>query len=234
MSSQNFGVFPDKDHSKVKYNNRYAENPLFLIVLFSLVIVALSVKAGLFIVKRPNGRATILILAVVLLILGLWGHSHLRYSSPLYNLFLPPDDLYIGSAHSPFDLSVEGLEKDLKFTAKYPGSYHLSIEVESSSGEFDGLTKQVYVTDFQVQIQILGEKGILSERLISDFKLVEFGRGDAMVNKKGALILEIYKVPIDFPINQPLTIKATVIKSSPDFRVKYSNQRIMISKGSDL
>ena len=147
-------------------------------------------------------------------------HYQLRSSSPLYNFFFSPSDLYHNLAESNYDLSVRGLEKKLKFTIKYPGNHWLAILVESPP-ELMG----EYKADFLVKIQILSEKRVLSESVVSDSSFwIHSGRGFALTT---------YNVPGELPIGEPLTINAIVVKESPTFTKQYGKQRIIMSKYSD-
>jgi len=165
-----------------------------------------------------NGVLLVLFLALIFLV-----HSHLRNSSPLYNLFFSPDDLYSNLAESNYDLSIRGLEKELKFTTKYPGNHWLAILVESPPE-----VMEKYKSDFEVNIQVVGGKGVLSESVVSDSSFWFYGG-----QHRSGFALATYKVPSKLPIGQPVTIKATVVRDSPGFTKQYGKQRIIVSKYSD-
>jgi len=165
-----------------------------------------------------NGLLIVSFLGLILLV-----HTQLRNSSPLYNFFFSPGDLYSNLAESDFDLSARGLEKELKFTTKYPGNHWLAILVESPPE-----LMEKYKSDFEVKIQVLGEKGVLSESVVSDSSFWFYGG-----QYRSGFALATYKVPSVLPLGQSLTIKATVLKESTEFTKKYGKQRIIMSKYSD-
>lgn len=150
-------------------------------------------------------------------------HAHLRNSSPLYNFFFSPDDLYSTLAEATFDLSAQGMEKELSFTAKYPGNHQLAILVESPL-----VPPAEYPSDFEVKVQVTGGAGLLSESLISDANSWFYGG-----QSHSGFALVTYRVPVDFPLGEMISIRVTVIEASPDFEVEYGAQRIIVSKTSD-
>lgn len=150
-------------------------------------------------------------------------HYQLRSSSPLYNFFFSPADLYSNLAESNFDLSVKGLEKELKFSTKYPGNHWLAILVDSPPE-----LMEKYPSDFKVKIQVLGEGEVLSESVVSDSSFWFYGG-----KNRSGFALTTFKVPSSLPLSQPLAIKATVVEASSGFTKKYGKQRIIMSKYSD-
>lgn len=158
-----------------------------------------------------------------LLALIFLAHFQLRTSSPLYNFFFSPADLYSNLAESDFDLSTKGLERELKFSSKYPGNHWLAILVDSPPE-----IMEKYPSDFRIKIQVLGEKEVLSESVVSDSSFWFFGG-----KSRGGFALTTFKVPSNLPLSQPLRIIATVEKESPGFTKKYGKQRIILSKYSD-
>jgi hypothetical protein len=163
------------------------------------------------------------LLVASLVALAVLVHYHLRSSSPLYNFFFSPSDLYKTLGESSFDLSKQGLEKELKFTTKYPGNHWLAILVESPPE-----IMEKYKSDFEVKVQVLSESGVISESVVSDSSFWFYGG-----QQRSGFALATYKAPSDLPLGQPLTIKATVINESPGFTEKYGKQRLIMSKYSD-
>jgi len=104
----------------------------------------------------------IVLVVFILVLLGL-AHYQLRNTSPLYNYFFSPKDLYKTLAESDFDLSNSGLEKELIFTAKYPGNHWVAILVEHPPGAMEK-----YQSDFKVKIEMIGENKVLSESFAND------------------------------------------------------------------
>ena len=104
----------------------------------------------------------IVLVVFILVLLGL-AHYQLRNTSPLYNYFFSPIVLYKTLAESDFDLSNSGLEKELIFTAKYPGNHWVAILVEHPPGAMEK-----YQSDFKVKIEMIGENKVLSESFAND------------------------------------------------------------------
>ena len=170
--------------------------------------------------NKPARNVLIFVLLFALIVLV---HLQLRTSSPLYNFCFSPADLYSNLAESDFDLSINGLERELKFTTKYPGNHWLAILVDSPPE-----IMEKYPSDFKVKIQILGEKEVLSESVVSDSSFWFYGG-----KNHSGFALTTFNVPGNLPFAQPLTIKVTVKKESPGFTKKYGKQRIIMSKYSD-
>lgn len=150
-------------------------------------------------------------------------HYQLRSGSLIYNFLFPPNDLYSNLAESDFDLSVKGLERELRFIPKYPGNHWLAILVESPPE-----IMEKYKSDFKVKIQVISEKGVISESVASNSSFwFRGGKG------RNGFALVTYKAPSDLPLKRPLTLKASVMKESPDFEKQYGTQRIIVRKYSD-
>jgi len=170
---------------------------------------------------NKHARNGLLIASIVAF--AVLAHYHLRSSSPLYNFFFSPADLYSNLAESDFDLSVEGLEKELKFSIKYPGNHWLAILVDSPPK-----LMEKYPSDFKVKIQVLGKGEVLSESVVSDSSFWFYGG-----KNRSGFALTTFKVPSSLPLSQPLAIKATVVEASSGFTKKYGKQRLIMSKYSD-
>ena len=163
------------------------------------------------------------LLVASLVAVAVLSHYQLRRSSILYNFLFSPDDLYQTLDESDFDLSSQGIERELKFKIKYPGNHWLAILVESPPE-----TTEKYKSDFDVKIQIFDKEGILTESVVSDSSLWFYGG-----QQRSGFALATFKVPSDLPLDQQLNIRVSVVKESPGFTKLYGKHRIIMSKFSD-
>ncbi len=166
---------------------------------------------------------TRVLLLVVLLVLGISGHSYLRGHSALYNFFFSPADLYRNLAEADFDLSAEGMERQFQLSHQYPGNHWLAILVEKPVKFGDH-----YDNDFVVSVSIEQQGKVLFEQKTSDSRFWFWGRPE----RRGFAMLR-YKVSRDLPITVPLLVNIKVTKASAGFTEKFGKQRLIISKYSD-
>lgn len=150
-------------------------------------------------------------------------HFQLRESSPLYNLFFSPSDLYSNLAESAFDLTEKGFTKKLEVTHIYPGNHWVALLVEKPAELFEK-----YDSDFEVQITIISKNKVMLDSTVSDSSFWFLGHKD-----RSGFALLTYKIPDIVPIGTSLTFTVKVLKPSPEFAKKYGKQRIIISKYSD-
>lgn len=163
------------------------------------------------------------ILIGVFIVVSVPIHYYLRSNSVAYNFFFSPDDLYNNLSSSGFDLSVAGSAADMQYMHKYPGNHWIAVLVEKPDR-----TPTSYNDDFQVTLQVSNEEGVLLNKSLSDSSFWFYGGSE-----RSGFVLINYKVPRDLPANVPLLAKLVVHKASPDFKIKYGNQRLIISKFSD-
>jgi len=165
-----------------------------------------------------KGIIVLLILAILVAL-----HIQLRESSPLYNFFFSPPDLYNNLAAADFDLTETGLATNLEVKHKYPGNHWVAILVEKPTELFEK-----YNSDFEVKITITNNNKVVFSSTATDSSSWFLGS----TNRSGFSLLT-YKIPDMFPIGALLVFKVEVVKGSPDFTKKYGKQRIIITKYSD-
>lgn len=149
-------------------------------------------------------------------------HFYLRGSSPLYNFFLPPNDLYDGSIEVDFDLSKPDFETEIEVVHEYPGNHMVALKVERPArmGTF-------YEDAFVLEISARSDETTLLE---GTFPTSEnsFQGGDW-----GFLPLVVYSVPSDAPQGESIKFRIRVLKADPDFSGEYGNAKLYIGKFSD-
>ena len=150
-------------------------------------------------------------------------HYYLRSNSVAYNFFFSPDDLYDNLASADIDLSTVGSSINLQYMHKYPGNHWVAVLVEKPDR-----TPASYNDDFEVTLQVIHEGNVLLNRSLSNSSFWFYGGAE-----RSGFALINYKVPRDLPANIPLSAKLVIQKASSDFRSKYGDQRLIISKFSD-
>ena len=150
-------------------------------------------------------------------------HTHLRSTSPLYNFFFSPSDLYTDLASETFDMTKTGNSIELPFISKYPGNHWVVVLVENPAELQAG-----YGSDFKVKVSIKDGTEIVSETITDNSKFWFYGG-----TERSGFALSTYKIPKDWQLNHPLIVSAEVLKPSQSFENKYGSQRIVVSKFSD-
>lgn len=150
-------------------------------------------------------------------------HFQLRESSPLYNLFFSPSDLYNNLAESAFDLTERGFTKKLEVNHIYPGNHWVALLVEKPAELFEK-----YDSDFNVQITITSKNKVVLDNTVSNSSSWFLGQKD-----RSGFSLLTYKISDIAPIGTSLSFTVKVLKPSSEFTKKYGKQRIIISKYSD-
>ena len=146
--------------------------------------------------------------------------SWLRISSPLFNFFFPPSDLYV-------PLSSEKLLKSphhysVAASHKYPGQYEIQIQASSSSGI--GI---LYEVRFSAEVIIsYGDKELFRASL-------EKPEYQFWGNDDGGIVLVNYRVPETVQRSLPVQIDVILNGDIQHFIDKYGDSQIQVKKRSD-
>ena len=162
--------------------------------------------------------------ALAAMLLAIWlGHSQLRKTSPGYNFFFTPEDLYSNLASSPFDLTKAGYSAKLHFSSKYPGNHWVALIVDKPAQHFPN-----YGSDFSVKVTIRKNGTVIAESIAKTSNLWFHGR-----HGKSGFALATFKVPEHWAVDDDLVASAKVLKASPFFQEKYGEQTLVVGKYSD-
>ena len=162
------------------------------------------------------------LLATLALVVWL-AHSHLRATSPAYNFFFSPSDLYTNLASAKFDITNTGYSTQLPFSSKYPGNHWVALLVEEPAEHLKS-----YGDDFRVKIIIKNGEETITEGVANNSRFWFFGGPD-----RSGFALTTYRVPEHWLVGQNLVALAEVLKPSPSFQEKYGKQTIVVGKYSD-
>lgn len=170
-------------------------------------------------------RSTRLIIPVGLLaVLLIGGISYLRESSPLFNLFFSPSDLYSSLDEQELNLSNEMESHSLSFEAKYPGNHAIFIDVSKviPIGE-------KYGGEYLIKVEITDAKNLplISETVSTP--AYSFWRG----RLPGGIALLAFDAPEDVPLKQPLVANILVLKSDSEFQERLGPLTLVVRKYSD-
>ncbi len=171
--------------------------------------------------KKINHRY--IILFAILSCTLYFGVKHLQATSPMFNFFFSPDDLYEQLACSDIDLSAEGSSVSLDFVNNYPGNHWIEIIVDNPTD-----LHNTYETKFELNIEIKDNDKELLATTANQPEIPFWGVKD----HSGFAILT-YDVPSKLPIRTQLTANITVKKADADFDDLYGKQRLCIKKYSD-
>ena len=161
------------------------------------------------------------IVGITLTTLGLLvSHAYLRNTSPLYNLFFSPSDLYEPLVSA--DLEGEPIDIEFGLTHRYPGFYQIKVDASASPG-----IGVKYTTDFETNISFRHDnREIISEvRSEPEFNYWR--------NTDGGVVLLTYRVPEQVPKDEEVNVTFKIYGNVGEFVEKYGPSTIKVSKMSD-
>lgn len=163
----------------------------------------------------------VVVIAVVLTLFIAVGVPALRKTSPVFNILVPPTDLYSPLSASPVSLADEGQRYLRRFENKYPGQYWIAIRVNSLAA-----LDAVDVGDFVLRLDVSTDnRQVFSNRIEGPFERYE--RADS------GFAVYRYRVPEDLPIREPLTATLTIVRADEQFESAYGPSELVIKKLSD-
>ncbi len=156
-----------------------------------------------------------------ILVLVVVGYVCARRTSTLFNLLLPPSDMFISLATKEADLTKTGIVQ-LPFQPKYPGSHELDLEVEKL--DFGKPFKGKILLDISVK----NKKG---EAIITK-KITDPASSYQGTEKKGFVLLS-FLVPDVIDFGEKGTVEISVITPDREFFSTYGSAKFAVNKGGD-
>jgi hypothetical protein len=168
-----------------------------------------------------EGKMKKSIIGGCIVVLVVIGYVYARRTSTLFNLLLPPSDMFISLATKEADLTKTGIVQ-LPFQPKYPGSHELDLEVE----KFD--FGKPFKGKILLDIIVKNQKG---EAIISK-KINEPASSFLGTEKKG-FVLQSFVVPDIISLGEKGTVEISVITPDSEFFGTYGNAKFAVNKGGD-
>lgn len=160
-----------------------------------------------------------MILAAVIIPLGIY---LLRQTSPAFNFFFSPSDLYTPLIVKPFDISIKGNTFTVDFQNKYPGLHWFNFGVEKPFNP----ESPICAREYAVQISIFqNDTEVASKTVHAPCK-----EGFRDVPDENRFW---YFSPQDLPLREPLKAVVTVQNPDADFAKHYGKVIFEIAKLSD-
>jgi len=156
-----------------------------------------------------------------ILVLVVVGYVYARRTSTLFNLLLPPSDMFISLATKEADLTKTGIVQ-LPFQPKYPGSHELDLEVDKL--DFG----KPFKGKILLEISVKNQKG---EAIISK-KISEPASSFLGTEKKG-FVLQSFVVPDMIRLGEKGTVEISVTTPDRDFFSTYGSAKFAVNKGGD-
>lgn len=156
-----------------------------------------------------------------ILVLIVVGYIYARRTSTLFNLLLPPSDMFISLATKEADLTKTGVVQ-LPFQPKYPGSHELDLEVEKL--DFGKPFKGKILLNIIVKNQ--KGKAIITKNIsepASSFQGTE----------KKRFVLQSFVVPDMIEFGEKGIVEISVITADSEFFGTYGNAKFAVNKGGD-
>lgn len=148
-------------------------------------------------------------------------YIYARRTSTLFNLLLPPSDMFISLATKEADLTRTGIVQ-LPFQPKYPGSHELDLEVEKL--DFGKPFKGNILLDVSVKNE--KNESVINRRVAGP-------TSSFLGNERKGFVLESFVVPDQIGIGEKATVEVTILTADPDLMGTYGSAKFAVNKGGD-
>ena len=154
--------------------------------------------------------------------------TYMRNVKSFRNWISPPRDYYIPLFKEDFDISKDGLSKEIVFKHNYEGNHSFGILLEHFSDDlyYVPLSKR-YKLKLKMEINFYSNNELILTKKIENIYepfIGDIGRGFSFFT---------YKVPQELPINKDIVVHIKILETDKYLFETYGPTKLYIEKRSD-